>query len=295
MGAAAISREYADDALPTGVGLRLPHLSEVAAGASGAAWLEAHPENFLANPHARELLLSVRQFHPVALHTVGVSVGSASGVDRAHLARVCELVDDVEPFIVSGHLAWSTHSDIYLNDLLPIPYDEETLRIVATHVHEVQDALRQRYVVENPASYVEFGASTLTETDFLTELVSRTGCGLLCDVSNTYVSAENLGHDAFEYLDALPARAVVELHLGGFTRETDGSGSAALIDTHSAAIAEPVWDLYAHALRRFGPRPTLIEWDNSLPTFAQLAAEAQHADFIARTALTKGAGRARAP
>ena len=291
---AAISREYADDVLPTGVGLRLPHLAEVAAGASRAAWLEAHPENFLANPHARELLLGVRHHCPVALHTVGVSVGSATGIDRAHLERLGELVNEVEPFLVSGHLAWSMHAGVYLNDLLPIPYDEEALRVVVAHVHEVQDALRRRYVVENPASYVGFIASTRTEADFLAELASRTGCGLLCDVSNAYLSAMNLGRDAYDYIDALPAGAVAELHLGGFTREADDSGSPVLIDTHAAAIAEPVWDLYAHALRRFGPRPTLIEWDNALPAFARLVSEAERADFVAGATLGRGGARARA-
>lgn len=293
-GTAAISNEFADDALPTGVGLRLPHLSEVAAGTSRAAWLEAHPENFLANPHARELLLRARRDHAITLHTVGVSVGSAGGVDRAHLARIGELVDELEPLLVSGHLAWSTHAGVYLNDLLPIPYDDEALRVVAANVEHVQDALRRRYVVENPASYLGFAASKRTEADFLTELASRTGCGLLCDVSNAYLSAANLGYDAYDYLDRLPGDAVAELHLGGFTPETDESGARVLIDTHSSAIAAPVWDLYAHALRRFGPRPTLIEWDNALPAFAELLAEAEHADRVARAALGRGAERARA-
>ena len=278
----------------TGVGLRLPHLSEVAAGASGASWLEAHPENFLANPHARELLLRVRHHHPVALHTVGISVGSATGVDRTHLLRLRQLVNDLEPFLVSGHLAWSVHAGVYLNDLLPLPYDEETLQVVAAHVHEVQDAIQRPYVVENPASYLAFDTSTRTEAEFLSELASRTGCGLLCDVSNAYLSAENLGYDARDYIDALPAGAVAEVHLGGFTREADDSGAPVLIDTHAAAIAEPVWDLYAHALRRFGPQPTLIEWDIALPTFAQLVAEADRADSVVHAALAKGNVRARA-
>jgi uncharacterized protein (UPF0276 family) len=288
-----MSREYAVNALPAGVGLRLPHLAEVAAGASGAAWLEAHPENFLANPHARELLLRVRHHHPVALHTVGVSVGTATGLDRTHLARLRALVDEVDPFLVSGHLAWSTYDGIYLNDLLPIPYDEDALRVVVATVHEVQDVLRRCYVVENPASYVAFSKSTGAETDFLVELVSRTGCKLLCDVSNVYLSAANLGYDAYEYVNGLPANAVVELHLGGFTREVDDAGVPVLIDTHAAAIAEPVWELYAHALRRFGAQPTLIEWDNALPTFAQLLSEAEQADFVAHDAF-EGAARARA-
>jgi uncharacterized protein len=292
MGPAAMSREYAVNAVPTGVGLRLPHLAEVAAGASSAAWLEAHPENFLANPHARELLLRVRHHHPVALHTVGVSVGTATGLDRSHLARLRTLVDELDPFLVSGHLAWSTYDGIYLNDLLPIPYDDDALRVVAANVHEVQDVLRRCYVVENPASYVAFSTSTRAETDFLSELASRTGCKLLCDVSNAYLSGANLGYDAYEYINGLPADAVAELHLGGFTRETDHAGAAVLIDTHAAAIAEPVWELYAHAVRRFGAQPTLIEWDNALPTFAQLLSEAHHADLMAHAAF-EGAARAR--
>jgi uncharacterized protein (UPF0276 family) len=288
-----MSCEYAVNALPAGVGLRLPHLAEVAAGASSAAWLEAHPENFLGIPHARELLLRVRHHHPVALHTVGVSVGTATGLDRAHLARLRALVDELDPFLVSGHLAWSTYDGVYLNDLLPIPYDDDALRVVAANVHEVQDALRRCYVVENPASYVGFSTSTRAETDFLAELVSRTGCKLLCDVSNVYLSAANLGYDPYEYVNGLPRDAVAELHLGGFTREIDDAGAPVLIDTHAAAIAAPVWELYAHALRRFGLQPTLIEWDNALPTFARLLSEAEHADFVAH-ATFEGAARAHA-
>jgi uncharacterized protein (UPF0276 family) len=273
-----------------GVGLRLPHLAEVAAGAPTAAWLEVHPENFLANPHARELLLDIAERHAVSLHTVGLSVGSHAGVDHEHLKRIRQLVDEVEPILVSGHLAWSTHRGVYLNDLLPLPYNEETLRIVAAHVHEVQDALRRPYVLENPASYLGFAASTITETDFLAELVARTSCRLLCDVSNAFLSAANMGYDAYAYIDAFPAHAVAEIHLGGFTREDDDAtpGGEILIDTHAGAIAEPVWDLYAHALRRFGPRPTLIEWDNDLPAFAQLLAEAERADAVATAALDCG-------
>jgi uncharacterized protein (UPF0276 family) len=202
-------------------------------------------------------------------------------------------VDEVDPFLVSGHLAWSTYDGIYLNDLLPIPYDDHALRVVVANVHEVQDVLRRCYVVENPASYLAFSKSTRAETDFLAELVRQTGCKLLCDVSNAYLSAANLGYDAYEYINGLPADAVAELHLGGFTPETDDAGAPVLIDSHAAAIAEPVWDLYAHALRRFGPQPTLIEWDNALPKFAQLLSEAERADYVTRAA-SKGVARARA-
>jgi uncharacterized protein (UPF0276 family) len=265
-------------------------LAEVAAGAPGATWLEVHPENFLANPHARELLRSIAERHPLSLHTVGLSVGSHAGVDREHLQRIRRLVRELDPILVSGHLAWSTHRGVYLNDLLPLPYNEESLRVVTTHVHEVQAALRRPYVVENPASYVGFATSTLTEADFLAELVERTGCQLLCDVSNAFLSAANMGYDAYDYIDTFPAHAVAELHLGGFTREADDAtpGADILIDTHAGAIAEPAWDLYAHALRRFGPRPTLIEWDNDLPSFTQLLAEAERADTVAALALGSG-------
>jgi uncharacterized protein (UPF0276 family) len=279
----------AGDTLLAGVGLRLPHLAEVATCAHSVGWLEIHPENFLANPHARELLLQIAEHYPISMHTVGISIGSAEGLDRKHLSRIRQLVDDLGPILVSGHLAWSTHQGNYLNDLLPLPYDDETLHVVAAHVHEVQDVLGRRYLVENPASYVGFGASTMTEVQFLSELASLTGCQLLCDVSNVFLSAANMGYDAYAYIDAFPADAVGELHLGGFTREaeTDAPGDEVLIDTHAAPIDARAWALYAHALRRFGARPTLIEWDNDLPTFATLLAEAARADSVAAGAMNE--------
>ncbi len=267
----------------SGVGLRLPHLAEVVATRPPVAWFEIHPESFLANPHARELLVDVSGRYPISIHTVGISIGSTEGVDRTHLARLRALVDDLDPALVSGHLAWSMHQGAYLNDLLPLPYDEDTLAVVARHLAEVQDALGRPYLVENPSSYVGFGTSTMTEAEFLCELVRRTGCALLCDVSNVYLSAHNMGYDAYQFIDALPVHAVRELHLGGFTPEADAASpdSEVLIDTHAASVAEPVWDLYAHAVRRFGLQPTLIEWDNDIPPFAALAAEAARADRVA--------------
>lgn len=274
-----------------GVGLRLPHLAEVVATRPSTPWLEIHPENFLANPHATELLLTVAGHYPISVHTVGLSIGSADGIDRAHLARVRELVDAIDPVFVSGHLAWSTHQGAYLNDLLPLPYDEDTLHLVAAHLHEVQEGLGQPYLVENPSSYVGFGASTMTEVEFLCELVRRTGCRLLCDVSNIHVSGHNMGFDPCRYIDELPGEAIAELHLGGFTSEADegAPGGDLLIDTHATKISEPVWDLYAYALRRFGQKPTLIEWDNDIPPFASLITQAERADQVARAALTSKA------
>lgn len=278
----------------SGVGLRLPHLVEVVATRPPAAWFEIHPENFLANPHAAELLDEVARHYPISVHTVGVSIGSTGGIDRHHLKRVKALVDHIDPIMVSGHLAWSTHEGEYLNDLLPLPYDDETLLLLARHVAEVQKVLGRPYLVENPSSYVGFGASTMTEVEFLSELVRRTGCKLLCDVSNVYLSAHNMNYDAYAYIDGLPADAIAELHLGGFTPEEDEShpGETFLIDTHASPITGPVWDLYAHAVRRFGATPTLIEWDSDLPAFSALLAEAARADTVVCEALQQEKHRA---
>jgi uncharacterized protein (UPF0276 family) len=266
----------------TGVGLRLPHIQEVVATLPAARWLEIHPENFIANPHATELLLEARRHYPISVHTVGVSIGSASGIDRIHLRRVRALVDRLDPCLVSGHLAWSTHQGEYLNDLLPLPYDEETLRLLAEHIDEVQDGLGRPYLVENPSSYVGFGSSTMSEVEFLGELAARTGCRLLCDISNVYVSAHNMDYDPYRYINELPVDAVGEFHLGGFTAEPDGArpGADVLIDTHATMVAEPVWALYNHTVRRLGATPTLIEWDKEIPPFATLLTQAMQADRI---------------
>ena len=266
-----------------GVGLRLQHLSEVAATRPAISWFEIHPENFIANPHAAELLDEIAAHYPMSVHTVGVSVGSAGGIDRKHLARVKALIDRLDPIMVSGHLAWSTHEGDYLNDLLPLPYNRESVALIADHINEVQDALGRPYHLENPASYLGFAQSTMTETAFLGELVARTGCRLLCDVSNIHVSARNLGYDAFRYIDEFPADAVGEMHLGGFVVEDEDGPlpGQVLIDTHSRPIDDNAWDLYAYAVRRFGQKPTLIEWDADLPDFPVLQAEADRADRIA--------------
>jgi uncharacterized protein (UPF0276 family) len=266
----------------TGVGLRLPHLAEIAATRPALGWLEIHPENFLANAHATELLLDLRRDYPISVHTVGISIGSADGIDRPHLARLRALVDRLDPVLVSGHLAWSSFGGTYLNDLLPLPFTEDTLAVVASHLAEVQDSLGHAFLIENPSSYVGYAGSTMPEAAFLEALVRRTGCGILCDVSNVHLSAHNMGYDARAYLDALPAEAVAELHLGGFTPEADESlpGRELLVDTHALPIAEPAWALYAYALERFGPRPTLIEWDSDLPPLEVLQGQAARADAL---------------
>jgi uncharacterized protein (UPF0276 family) len=272
------------EAIGAGVGLRLQHLAEVATTRPPAAWFEIHPENFLANPHAAELLLDIATGYPMSVHTVGVSVGSAGGVDRHHLKRVMGLVEQLDPVLVSGHLAWSTHEGDYLNDLLPLPYNRQSLRLVADHIGLVQDVLGRPYHLENPSSYLGFTGSTMTEPAFLAELVARTGCKLLCDVSNVHISATNLGYDAYRYIDEFPAEAVGEMHLGGFVLEDEPGTSGVLIDTHSRPVDDAAWALYAHAVRRFGTAPTLIEWDNELPSVVTLLDEAGRADRVAATA-----------
>jgi len=282
-GNVAITRDsHGQRAEHTGIGLRLPHLAEVVATCPSVGWFEIHPENFLANPHATELLSDVAREYRISIHTVGVSVGSAHGFDAGHLERFAKFVERVDPFMVSGHLAWSTAHGQYLNDLLPLPYTEETLRLVADQLERVEDRLGRRYLLENPSTYVGFAHSTMTEVEFLNELVSRTGCRLLCDVSNVFVTGHNMGHDPYGYIDRLPSTAVGELHLGGFTPEEDEAtpGKTVLIDTHADGIHDAVWPLYAHALRRFGDVPTLIEWDNDIPALARLVAEAARADSV---------------
>lgn len=284
-----------DAPLGAGIGLRLPHLSEVAATRPAVSWYEVHAENFLANPHAHELLLNIAQHTPISLHTVGVSVGSAHGLDEAHLHRVAQLVEDVQPVLVSGHLAWSTHEGEYLNDLLPMPYTEESLDIVARHVDRVQSVLQRAFVLENPSSYVGFADSTMREPEFLNRLAARTGCQLLCDVSNIVVSAANLQFDAQAYVRELDFSRVAELHLGGFSEEPDESSpnGRIIIDTHSCVVDDRAWDLYRQVIALAGPRPTLIEWDNEIPAIATLIAESQMAQRVLDACILEATGAAR--
>jgi hypothetical protein len=273
--------------LGAGIGLRLPHLAEMVATRPPIGWLEIHPENFLANPHATELLTGVAHHYPISVHTVDVSVGSASGIDRCHLTRVRALIDQIDPVLVSGHLAWSTHGHEFLNDLLPLPFNEEALQLVTAQIRQVQDTLGRTYLLENPSSYVGFAESTMTEVEFLSEVVRRTGCQLLCDVSNVHLSAYNMGYDPYQYIDALSPETIGELHLGGFTPEADEAdpGAELLVDTHATRVADPAWELYGYAVARFGPKPTLIEWDNDIPPLATLLAEAARADATSAAAL----------
>jgi uncharacterized protein (UPF0276 family) len=262
----------------TGIGLRAPHVAAVMATRPAVPWFEVHAENYMADGPAREAL-RIREFYPLSLHGVGLSLGSAGGIDRRHLRRLKALVRRFEPVLVSEHLAWSIADGAYLNDLLPLPGTAEALAIVCENVTEVQEALGRPILIENPSAYFRYQYSPIPEPEFLAELARRTGCGLLCDVNNIWVSAHNLGFDPLGYIDALPADAVHEIHLAGHCANTVGERTI-LIDHHGAPVADSVWRLYAHALRRFGPVPTLIEWDTDLPGLDTLLAEAAAAERL---------------
>ncbi len=271
-----------------GIGLRTPHLAEIIATPPPIGWLEVHTENYLGGGPAPRALARVRGEHAVSLHGVGLSLGSADGLDRAHLARVTELTRRIEPALVSEHLSWSIAGGAYLNHLLPLPYTEESLGLVARNVSRAQEALGRPLLIENPSSYLRFRHSPIPEPEFLTELAQRTGCGLLCDVNNVFVSCRNFDQDPAAYLDALPAAAIGEVHLAGHARN-EAEGRIILIDDHGSPVADEVWALFARALDRFGPRPTLIEWDTDVPALAVLLGEARRAEAaIARAVATGG-------
>jgi uncharacterized protein (UPF0276 family) len=262
-----------------GIGLRAPHVALVLASRPTVSWFEVHAENYLDGGPALGDLERVRRDHAVALHGVGLSLGTAGGLDPRHLRRLRDLVHWLEPCLVSEHLSWSVADGAYLNHLLPLPYDEETLAVVSNNVERAQDALGRPLLIENPSSYLRFRHSRIPEALFLGEVARRTGAGILCDVNNVHVSAHNLGFDPELYVDALPSGAVGEIHLAGHSRN-DADGRPILIDDHGSPVAPAVWALYAGALRRFGPVPTLIEWDTDLPALGDLLAEARRADEV---------------
>ncbi|ARU01219.1 DUF692 domain-containing protein [Yoonia vestfoldensis] len=266
-----------------GLGFKPQHFAQMMA-TDAIGFIEVHAENYMGDggaPHA--MLAALRDRHALSIHGIGLSIGSAQGLDRAHLARLRALIARYQPHSFSEHLAWSSHGAAWLNDLLPLPYTPQSLATICAHVDQVQDSLGRQMLLENPATYVTFASSTLSETDFLTELVRRTGCGLLLDINNVFVSATNHRFDARAYLDDFPLFAVGEIHLAGHDSEDLPSGPL-LIDSHGAPVAAPVWALYAQVLARTGPLPTLIEWDNDLPDFATLLAEANRAQAILQDA-----------
>ncbi|OLC59092.1 MAG: hypothetical protein DMD90_06580 [Candidatus Rokuibacteriota bacterium] len=267
-------------AAAVGIGLRSVHVADVIATRPAVAWLEVHAENYMASGGPTLAALErIRESYPVAIHAVGLSLGSADPLDARHLRRLRALVERIQPALVSDHLSWSSLGGRYVNHLLPLPYTDETLHLVCDHVAQAQDALGRRLLVENPSSYLRFRESPIPEPDFLADVVRHTGCGLLCDVNNVYVSACNLGLDPVAYLDALPVDAIEEFHLAGHS-VNDADGVPVLIDDHGARVAPEVWALFAQVLARSGPRPTLIEWDANIPELSVLVDEARRADAV---------------
>jgi uncharacterized protein (UPF0276 family) len=264
-----------------GIGLRAPHVTEVLERRPAVGWLEVHAENYMGGGPARRALERLRADYPVSVHGVGLSLGSAEGLDAAHLERLARLVEHLEPALVSEHLSWSVTGGTYLNHLLPLPYTEEALEVLCAHVTRAQERLGRRLLVENPSGYLRFRHSPIPEPEFLSALARRTGCGLLCDVNNVYVTCANLGGDAAAWLDALDPSAVGEIHLAGHAvNDVDGGDAARrtiLIDDHGSPVADPVWRLFEGALGRFGAIPTLIEWDTDVPSLEVLLAEAAKA------------------
>jgi uncharacterized protein (UPF0276 family) len=262
-----------------GIGLRSPHLADLLTTRPAVPWLEVHAENYLTSGPALRALEAVRAMYPVALHGVGLSLGSADGLDRRHLARLRRLVQVVHPLFVSEHLSWSMAGRVYFNHLLPLPYTEEALAVVCRHIDEAQEVLRRQILLENPSSYLAFTCSTIDEPEFLNAVAGRTGCGLLCDVNNVFVSGRNLGFDALAYVETLDGVAVQEFHLAGHTAN-EADGRTILIDDHGSRVAPEVWRLFAHAVARWGGRPTLVEWDTDLPALDVLLDEAALAERV---------------
>lgn len=270
----------ADRLLRAGAGLKPEHQRHILDTRPDVGWFEVHAENYMgAGGPPHHFLERVRALYPLSVHGVGLSIGSAGGMAPGHLARLKSVVDRYQPFIVSEHLAWSTHDGIFLNDLLPLPYTEETLSLMTRHVDEVQMALGRRILIENPSTYLRFDGEEIPETDFLRALARRSGCGLLLDVNNVVVSAANHGFDPGAYLACFPYEHVGEVHLAGHAM-LEGDGETLLVDTHDRRVSSEVWALFRDVVMRHGALPTLIEWDADLPAWTVLETEVQQADEI---------------
>jgi len=263
-----------------GIGLRFQHHQAVLDVAPDVAWMEVHTENYMGGGTPLHYLDAIRSDYPISLHGVGLSLGSAEGLDPAHLERIRRVAERIEPALMSEHIAWSITDGTYLADLLPLPMTEESLNVVCRHVDQVQSYMKRRILVENPSTYLRFCHSIIPEWEFMTAVAERTGCGILCDVNNIYVSAHNHGWDASTYLAALPPAVIGEIHLAGHSVRPLGDGSTLRIDDHGSRVIAEVWALYRKALERFGPVPTLIEWDTDVPPLDVLLGEADHAGAL---------------
>jgi uncharacterized protein (UPF0276 family) len=264
-----------------GTSFKHEHLAAILDEGRQRRFFEVHAENYMgAGGPPHRALEAVRRDHPVSLHGVCMSIGGPEPLDTAHLARFRALVERYEPALVSEHLAWSTHQTTYFNDLLPLPYTEATLSRVCDHIDQVQEAIWRPLLLENPSNYLAFVESTMSEAEFIRRVAERTGCGLLLDINNVFVSATNHGFSALEYLSDFPLARVGEIHLAGHTEQTDDEGDRLLIDSHDGPVADAVWKLYEIVIRRCGPVPTLIEWDSKIPDWPVLKAEAAAAQAV---------------
>ena len=263
-----------------GIGLRAPHHDQFVCESPAAAWVEVHSENFFTEGGPQlDLLSRVRDRYPLSLHGVGLALGSSDPLDPHHLESLRRLVARFEPGLVSEHLCWGAVDGVYFNDLLPLPYTEEALAHVITRVDQTQDFLRRRILIENPSSYLEYSFSTISEWDFLSEVAVRSGCGILLDVNNIYVSSRNIGFNPYEYIAGVEAGLIEEIHLAGHSVNKVPGGEV-YIDTHSRLVADPVWDLYVAVCAQVGSVPTLIEWDTDIPALEVLLGEAARADKL---------------
>jgi uncharacterized protein (UPF0276 family) len=269
--------------MKSGLGIRSELFGPIENALPEFGFLEAHSENYFGESIGRAKLLSLREHYPVSLHGVGLSLGRADDLDQRHLAQLKQLVDDVEPMLVSEHLAWSAYSHRHLPDLLPLPLTSQALDIICQHIDQMQTALSRQILIENPSNYLLFEQLQIPEPEFLNELAKRTGCGLLMDVNNIHVSAINVGRDSREYIDSVNSAAIAQYHLAGYTEVTldkQGGSETVLIDTHNQTVYDPVWALFEHALQLHGVRPTLFEWDSDFPEFSILQTECRKADEL---------------
>jgi len=264
-----------------GVSLKPEHFRAIVETWPDIGFFEVHAENYMvAGGPFHHYLTRIRERYPLSIHGVGLSIGGAGPLAEAHLDRLAALLDRYQPESFSEHLAWSSHGGVFLNDLLPVPYHRGTLDRVCAHIDRVQSRLRRTMLLENPATYVEFDSSTMSETEFIAEVLRRTGCGLLLDVNNAHVACTNHGRDPYTYIRALPLDRVGEIHLAGFAQDMDAAGDPLLIDSHGSPVAQVVWDLYRYTLELTGPVATLIERDSDIPAFDVLAAEARRAEAL---------------
>lgn len=261
-----------------GIGYKAQHFSALTENPGAVAWLEIHAENYMvAGGRQLAQLTYLSETFPISVHGVGLSIGGEGPLDPEHLARLKTLLSRIPVASFSEHLAWSTHDSAFLNDLLPLPYNAESLRRVSDHIDQLQNAIGRQMLLENPSSYLSFIETDMKETEFLDEVAKRTGCGLLLDVNNVFISANNLGYSPQAYIDDFPTKHVGEVHLGGYDEDEDDQGRPLLIDSHGREVSDPVWGLLDYTLAKMGPRPVLIEWDNDVPEFPVLEAEAERA------------------